>query len=387
MVFLADVFVPCEVCGGTRYPARRARRPDPGALDPRRAPVDRGRGDHPLPAPAEAGRRAVAAAAGRARLPAAGPAGHHALGRRGAAAQDRARAGPGRARRTGRKLYILDEPTTGLHLDDVRVLIQVLDRLVDAGHTVVVIEHHLDVIKRADWVIDLGPEAGTAAAGSSRRARRRRWDRPPRALPAAICRRCCDAPPGRPRADLRLLALGSQLRRREARAGGRHAAGLRRGALRDRRPPPRAVRPAAPALHGSRGGSRRTARGSARDRLSRPDRRPGVDDALPLRVHRRHLVGARTGHGGPGTARAPRLAADQRGAPCRIGHLLADRSRGGRAESWRHAHARHSRALRRPDRGDHRPVPSLRPVSSRVDADRGNRGPGRLSGPPCSSGP
>src|SRR5690349_23970278 len=54
----------------------------------------------------------------------------------------------------------MDEPTTGLHLEDIRKLANVLDRLVDAGHTLVLIEHNMDVIKLADWVIDLGPEAG-----------------------------------------------------------------------------------------------------------------------------------------------------------------------------------------------------------------------------------
>ena len=66
------------------------------------------------------------------------------------------------SRKAGRKLYLMDEPTTGLHLEEIQKLAHVLDRLVDAGHTVIFIEHNLDLIKLADWVIDLGPEGGDA---------------------------------------------------------------------------------------------------------------------------------------------------------------------------------------------------------------------------------
>jgi excinuclease ABC subunit A len=159
MVFLADVFVPCEACGGSRY--RRevldVRLHGYSIADVLQFTVDEAlrrfrhqeRLGRSLWHLAEVG-------LGYLRL------GQSATTLSGGEAQRLkiARELGAAGRKRGRTLYILDEPTTGLHLDDVRVLLGVLDRLVDQGNTVLVIEHHLDVIKKADWVIDLGPGAG-----------------------------------------------------------------------------------------------------------------------------------------------------------------------------------------------------------------------------------
>ena len=159
MVFLADVFVPCEACGGTRY--RRdvldVRIQGKSIAEVLQWTVDEAiTRFHHQPRLGAALWQLQQTGLGYLRLgqPATTLSGGEA--QRLKIARELIQAG----KRAGRKLYLLDEPTTGLHLDDVRVLIQVLDRLVDAGNTVLVIEHHPDVIKRADWVIDLGPEAG-----------------------------------------------------------------------------------------------------------------------------------------------------------------------------------------------------------------------------------
>ncbi len=157
MVFLANVFVPCEVCGGSRFKREVLDVKLQGASIARALEwtVDQAiQRLHRHPRLARSLWYLQQVGLGYLRL------GQPATTLSGGEAQ-RLKIARELARTKGaRRLYILDEPTTGLHLDDVRVLCRVLDRLVDAGHTVVVIEHNLDVIKRADWVIDLGPGAG-----------------------------------------------------------------------------------------------------------------------------------------------------------------------------------------------------------------------------------
>jgi excinuclease ABC subunit A len=157
MVFLANVFVPCEVCGGSRFKREVLDVKLQGASIAQALEwtVDQAiQRLHRHPRLARSLWYLQQVGLGYLRL------GQPATTLSGGEAQ-RLKIARELARTKGaRRLYILDEPTTGLHMDDVRVLCRVLDRLVDAGHTVVVIEHNLDVIKRADWVIDLGPGAG-----------------------------------------------------------------------------------------------------------------------------------------------------------------------------------------------------------------------------------
>ncbi|OLC71977.1 MAG: excinuclease ABC subunit A [Gemmatimonadetes bacterium 13_1_40CM_4_69_8] len=163
MVFLANVFVPCEICEGRRFKKDVLEVKVQGRAihEVLEWTVDQAlQRFHRQPRLARALWHLQQVGLGYLRL------GQPATTLSGGEAQRlkiaRELAVAGSAKRRGRKLYILDEPTTGLHLDDVRTLCRVLDRLVDAGHTVLVIEHHLDVVKRADWIIDMGPGAGEA---------------------------------------------------------------------------------------------------------------------------------------------------------------------------------------------------------------------------------
>jgi excinuclease ABC subunit A len=157
MQFLPDVYVPCEVCHGARYNTDTLQVHYKGktiaeVLD---MPIEEAAEFfEPVPAIHRHLKTLVDVGLGYVRL------GQPAPTLSGGEAQRVKLASELQRRATGRTIYVLDEPTTGLHFEDIRKLLGVLTRLVETGNTVIVIEHNLDVIKTADWVIDLGPEGG-----------------------------------------------------------------------------------------------------------------------------------------------------------------------------------------------------------------------------------
>jgi excinuclease ABC subunit A len=158
MQFLPDVYVPCEVCHGARYNTDTLHVHYKGKTiaDVLHMPIDEGAEFfEAIPAIHRHLKTLVDVGLGYVRL------GQPAPTLSGGEAQRVKLASELQRRSTGRTIYVLDEPTTGLHFDDIRKLLGVLGRLVDGGNTVIVIEHNLDVIKTADWVIDLGPEGGS----------------------------------------------------------------------------------------------------------------------------------------------------------------------------------------------------------------------------------
>jgi excinuclease ABC subunit A len=157
MNFLPDVYVTCEVCRGRRYNAETlaVRYKGHSVNDVLNLPAsDALKLLGNIPQIQQKLATIVEVGLGYAQL------GQSATTLSGGEAQRIKLARELSKRQTGRTIYILDEPTTGLHFDDVRKLLDVLQRLVDLGNTVLIIEHNLDVIKQADWIVDLGPEGG-----------------------------------------------------------------------------------------------------------------------------------------------------------------------------------------------------------------------------------
>ena len=157
MHFLPDVYVPCEVCKGARYNRDTLEITFKGKTiaDVLDMPIEEALGFFAnQPAIARHMQTLVDVGLGYVRLGQSAPTLSGGEAQRVKLATELAK------RSTGHTIYLLDEPTTGLHFEDVRRLLTVLSRLVDQGNTVLVIEHNLDVIKTADWIVDLGPEGG-----------------------------------------------------------------------------------------------------------------------------------------------------------------------------------------------------------------------------------
>ena len=194
MHFLPDVYVPCDVCHGQRYNRETLEVQYKGSNIAQILEHDGGGRARVLEA--GAGDRAQAAdAAGR--RPGYIKLGQAATTLSGGEAQRVKLALELSKRDTGRTLYILDEPTTGLHFADIDLLLKVLHQLRDAGNTIVVIEHNLDVIKTADWVIDMGPEGGAGGGTVVVAGTPEDVAASGRATPAAICGRSWPADPTR----------------------------------------------------------------------------------------------------------------------------------------------------------------------------------------------
>ena len=158
MNFLPDVYVPCEVCHGARYNRETLEVHFKGktVADVLAMPIEEAADFFAaVPAISRHLRTLVDVGLGYVRL------GQPAPTLSGGEAQRVKLAAELQKRSTGRTVYVLDEPTTGLHFEDIRKLLGVLQSLVDKGNTVIVIEHNLDVIKSADWVVDMGPEGGS----------------------------------------------------------------------------------------------------------------------------------------------------------------------------------------------------------------------------------
>jgi excinuclease ABC subunit A len=196
MNFLPDVYVPCEVCKGARfnretlevhYKGRTVAEVLDMPIEEAGRLLRRHPGDRPLPAHAHRGRAWATSGLGQP-----------ATTLSGGEAQRVKLASELQKRSNGRSIYVLDEPTTGLHFEDIRKLLLGACRgLVDKGNSVIVIEHNLDVIKSADWLIDMGPEGGLPRRHRSSRGaagvRRHRAGEPHRPLPGE------DPRPGRGR--------------------------------------------------------------------------------------------------------------------------------------------------------------------------------------------
>ena len=250
MQFLPDVYVPCEVCKGARYnrEALEIHYKGRSIADVLEMTVEEAlEFFRPVPKIASKLQTLVDVGLGYIHL------GQPATTLSGGEAQRVKLATELSRRATGKTIYVLDEPTTGLHFADVEKLLQVLHRLVETGNTVIVIEHNLDVIKTADWIIDLGPEGGArggqiVAEGTPEQVARIRQVRHRRVPGARAPRRAARATVRRDvRGGRRARARGGGAHRPRARDGQRRwtfrqdvaAQGPRRAMTGVRRSPPR----------------------------------------------------------------------------------------------------------------------------------------------------